>query len=64
MVDLIVKDDEDREFVRNAVTNTDNESDEILDIREFVDFVSYVLKIDVKEAEEDTGKAEAGSEKS
>jgi hypothetical protein len=63
-VELIVKDDEDKKYVRDWVISSDKESDDIIDIREFVNFVQYVLKIDEDEAKEDTGKAEAGSEKS
>lgn len=61
---LIVKGEEDRKFVKDAVLDVDPESDDVLDIREFVDFVQYALKVDDEEAEEDTGKASSGSEAS
>ena len=57
----IVKDEDDRKFIADAVLDTDPESDDVLDIREFVDFVQYVLKVDEDEAVEDTGKAPSGS---
>lgn len=58
---LIVKEEEDRKFIADAVTDSDPESDSIIDIGEFVEFVQYALGMDDEEAEEDSGKASSGS---
>lgn len=61
---LIVKNEEDRKFIADAVLDTDPESDDIIDVREFVDLVQYALKVDEEESEEDTGKVASGSDDS
>lgn len=63
-IQLIVKEDADRKFIEEAVLDVDSESDNIIDIREFVDFIQYVLKADEEASEEDSGKADSGSDNS
>lgn len=60
----IVAGEEDRKFISDAILDVDPESDDIIDIGEFIQFVQYALKADDAAAEEDTGKAPSGSEDS
>jgi len=60
IVQLLVKTEDDREYMKNLVINEDEESEDIIDMKEFVSLVEYAMKLDSKEAEEDAGKAPVG----
>ena len=60
----IVAEEDDRKFISDAILDVDPDSDDIIDIGEFIEFVQYALKADDNAAEEDTGKALSGSDNS
>ena len=60
IVNLLVKGEEDKKYMSSIVLNDDNESDDIIDMKEFTELVSYAMKMDDKEAEVDSGKASDG----
>lgn len=61
---LIIRDDNDKKFVSDAVKQSDPDSDEFIDVRDFVDLLSFAMQVDEEKTEEDSGKVESGSKKS
>lgn len=59
-VQLLIKQEDDKAFVKDAVLDANPDSDDIIDVREFVQLIKHAMKTDDEGVEEDTGKASSG----
>lgn len=61
---LIVRSEEDAEFISDAVLDKDPNSDKFIGDDDFLDLIEYVMSRNDDESEEDSGKAKSGSKNS